>query len=289
VAERLKGVKTMERKVRRLYRVALSALVLLCVTQGARAQAPTQARAVAANAAASERQAGNNFHSSFASGEFAFDGRFVVEGAPFSAVAVKETTQTLSDGTHLVRSQTARIYRDSAGRMRNEWGRGGPQGPMTGVPMIYDAPTGAVYMLSPSRHTALQLSAGAAASATRQANVITPRSPPADIKQVAGDRVESLGTQVIEGVPAEGVRITSAIQFDGRADKVVYERWYAQELRRDVLIKCADPRFGAATYRLTEIRRAEPAAVLFVVPADYTIVPFKAGPSVSPVKARYQN
>ncbi|MFL6209759.1 MAG: hypothetical protein ACJ74W_12960 [Pyrinomonadaceae bacterium] len=275
----------MERKVRRLCQVALSALILLCVTQFVRAQAPTQARVVVTNTTASERHAGDNFHSSFAAGEFAFDGRLVVEGAPFSAVAVKETTQTLSDGTQVVRRLTARVYRDSAGRTRTETVRGGPQGPAAGVPMIYDAPMGAVYMLSPSRHTALQLSAGAA----RQGNVITPQSPPEDIKQVVGDTVESLGTQVLDGVTAEGVRVTSAIQFDGYADKVVYERWYAQELRRNVLIKCSDPRIGTATYRLTEIKRVEPDAVLFVVPADYTIVPFKAGPSVNPVKAHYQN
>lgn len=279
----------MERNISRLYRAALSALVLLCVVQSVRAQAPTQARAVIANATASERHAGDNFHSSFASAEFAFDARSVVAGAPFSAVAVKETTQTLSDGTQVVRRLTARVYRDSAGRTRNETMRGGPQGSATGVPMIYDATTGVVYMLSPSRHTALQLPAGAAASAPRQANIITPQSPPEDIKQVAGDTVESLGTQVIDGVTAEGVRVTSTIQLAGHADKVVYERWYAQELRRDVLIKCADPRFGAATYRLTEIKRAEPDAMLFVMPSDYTIVPFKAGPSVSPVKAHYQN
>jgi hypothetical protein len=69
---------------------------------------------------------------------------------------------------------------------------------------------------------------------------------------------------------------------------VVYERWYSQALRRDVLIKCSDPRFGEAVYRLTNIERSEPAAQLFVVPADYTITPLKAA-TPGPAKSHYEN
>src|SRR5262249_13839457 len=43
-----------------------------------------------------------------------------VKGAPYSAQAVTETTQTLADGTRIVQKSTATIYRDSLGRQRRE-------------------------------------------------------------------------------------------------------------------------------------------------------------------------
>src|SRR4051812_7231165 len=70
----------------------------------------------------SESRAGSNFHSSFASAEFALDGRVIIQGAPFSAVGVKETTQVLSDGRPFVRRMVMSIYRDSKGDTRVEWG-----------------------------------------------------------------------------------------------------------------------------------------------------------------------
>jgi hypothetical protein len=34
----------------------------------------------------------------------------------------------------------------------------------------------------------------------------------------------------------------------------------------------ADPRFGETTYRLTNVLRSEPAADLFEVPPDFTVI-----------------
>src|ERR1700733_7656341 len=43
-----------------------------------------------------------------------------VKGAPFSATASTETTQTLPDGTSIHRTTTSALYRDSQGRSRSE-------------------------------------------------------------------------------------------------------------------------------------------------------------------------
>ena len=43
-----------------------------------------------------------------------------MKGAPYSAEAVTETTQMLSDGNRIVRKNTAQIYRDSEGRTRRD-------------------------------------------------------------------------------------------------------------------------------------------------------------------------
>ena len=44
----------------------------------------------------------------------------VVTAAPFSAVAVQETTQTLADGNHISRKSQVNLFRDSQGRFRKE-------------------------------------------------------------------------------------------------------------------------------------------------------------------------
>jgi hypothetical protein len=86
---------------------------------------------------------------------------------------------------------------------------------------------------------------------------------------------ESLGTQSIEGVMAEGTRVTLTIPAgkigNERPIVTVNERWYSQELQTVVLTKNSDPRMGETTYRLTNINRSEPDPSLFQVPADYTV------------------
>ena len=44
-----------------------------------------------------------------------------------------------------------------------------------------------------------------------------------------------------------------------------------------VYSRFSDPRTGVVEYKLTNINRAEPAADLFAVPADYTILEPGAG------------
>jgi hypothetical protein len=86
---------------------------------------------------------------------------------------------------------------------------------------------------------------------------------------------ESLGKQVIEGVEAEGTRVTFTIAAgkigNERPIVSVNEQWYSSELRVLVMSKNSDPRTGETTYRLTNIDRSEPDLSLFQVPADYTV------------------
>lgn len=257
-----------------LNRVAPVVLAVLISSGIAGAQQTSKAAGQNASLTDSETRAGGNFHGSFASDEFAFKGGVIVQGAPFSAVAIKETTQILSDGRRFVRRMTASIYRDSAGRTRHEWGNDKKTVGAVPVPMIYDAVTGATYFLNTVNHQASLLPPGKGA-VLGQPKVITPQSPPENITQVLGEIIEPLGTKNIEGVVAEGVRVTTTIrgtEVSGQpSGKVIYERWYSQELRRSILIKIIDPRFGEATYQLTKIDRSEPARELFVIPADYKL------------------
>ncbi len=84
-----------------------------------------------------------------------------------------------------------------------------------------------------------------------------------------------LGKQIIEGIEAEGTRMTTTISAgkigNERDIDIVSERWYSPELQTVVMSKHDDPRTGTNVYRLTNITRDEPARTLFEVPADYTI------------------
>jgi hypothetical protein len=84
-----------------------------------------------------------------------------------------------------------------------------------------------------------------------------------------------LGAQTVEGVPAQGTRITRTIEAGqiGNALPLVIttETWYSPELKVLVSSKSSDPRIGDTTYKLTNIQRAEPDPSLFQVPADYTV------------------
>jgi hypothetical protein len=88
--------------------------------------------------------------------------------------------------------------------------------------------------------------------------------------------IEDLGTRQFDTVKATGRRTTVIIPTDrvgnDRPIQIVDERWESPELHLTVYSRYADPRTGVIEYRLTNITRAEPAADLFQVPADYTVI-----------------
>jgi len=90
---------------------------------------------------------------------------------------------------------------------------------------------------------------------------------------------ESLGTRKIDGVDAVGTRYTAKIETgrigNDRPIEIVDERWEAPGLKLLVQTRHSDPRSGVVEYRLTNLTQAEPPHDLFVVPADYTIVPVR--------------
>src|SRR6266404_719570 len=63
-----------------------------------------------------EPAGGNTF--TFVNSEFSFDK--LVRGAPYSAQAVTEMTQILSDGNRITNISAAAVYRDGQGRTRRE-------------------------------------------------------------------------------------------------------------------------------------------------------------------------
>lgn len=261
---------------------------------------------------------GNTF--TFLSSEMSFDGK-VVKGAPYSAQAVTEVTQTLADGNRIVRKSTASVYRDSEGRTRRDQMLGsiGPFAAAGDPPQTFfinDPVAGFNYVLDPRTHTARKLPLPRIERISGDKHVFNverkvihagPEGGTAEVVATPGARVtilekreegigplrtrkegpkpvkESLGKQTIEGVEAEGTRITLTIPAgeigNERPIQIVTERWYSPELQTVVLSKNNDPFMGESVYKLTNISRSEPLPSLFEIPANYKVkeVPMPPG------------
>lgn len=96
-----------------------------------------------------------------------------------------------------------------------------------------------------------------------------------DMKWAAKATTRELGSKDIDGVRAEGklrsYEIPAGEMGNRNAIVVSDETWFSPELQITVLSKHSDPRSGDNVYRLTALKREEPAASLFAVPADYTV------------------
>lgn len=204
----------------------------------------------------------------------------VVTGAPFSAVAISESTQSLSDGNNITRKTQTTLYRDSQGRFRKEVnfsavGILAEPGQPRSIVVIQDPVANVGYSLDPDRKIARKMSfAGPARSLNgrpmeRMNNRVQKQLADGSLKQ------EDLGTQTISGVTATGTRYTHTIPAgqigNVKAIVMVSERWYSDELQMVVKSTRSDPRFGTSTYTVTNIQKTEPASALFTVPADYTV------------------
>jgi hypothetical protein len=204
----------------------------------------------------------------------------IVTGAPYSAVAVTETKQTLADGNVIDRKVQSNVYRDSQGRTRRETTFAGVGTlPASGQPrsmvMIHDPVAGTAFVLHADQKTAEQLPAPQ--KGARNTDNVQGRMEAHFDKEVANGTLkkEDLGIQTINGVSAQGTRYTRTIPAgqigNAIAITIVNERWYSSDLQVVVKSVRNDPRLGQVTYTLTSVQRTEPAASLFTVPSDYSV------------------
>jgi len=211
------------------------------------------------------------------------EGGKTVTGAPYSAEITTEVVQQLADGNRIERRSTSAVARDREGRVRREHQviaigpilpKGDPQ-----IVTISDPVAKVHYSLDAGRKVALKLPTPPPFDAKLEAHgsekhELLP-APSADFVPGADKKTEALGSKEIEGVLAEGTRVTVSIPAGVIGNlspiDIVSERWYSKDLQTVVYSRRSDPRFGETTYRLTNIVRAEPPADLFQVPADYKV------------------
>jgi len=228
---------------------------------------------------------GPGFHRMELLGIGGFHGNKVVTGAPFSAVAVTTFSHTLADGNKISNTHQVNLYRDSQGRFRKD-GTVPPMGELAvaqphSFVVIHDPVASKGYLLNPDKKVAHVMTMkghghkGPNAPVGDASSAAAPDAIEANEPENPNVTKESLGTQTINGISAQGTRYTRVIAAgsigNDKTITVTREVWYSPDLQMVVQSKHSDPRFGDTTYSLTNIQRTEPAANLFTVPSDYTV------------------
>lgn len=201
----------------------------------------------------------------------------VVTGAPFSAVAVSESTQTLADGNTITRKVEANLFRDSQGRTRREITLSAGPLAANGQPhsfvMIHDPVGSSTFVLHTDSKVAEKMTPRAHGNETDMQSRFEAHIQ----KEIAEGTLkkDDLGTQTINGIVAQGTRYTKTIPAGQMGNEkpivITTERWYSNELQMLVKSTHSDPRQGHTTYTVTTLQRQEPAATMFAVPAAYTV------------------
>jgi hypothetical protein len=216
-----------------------------------------------------------------------------VVNAPFSADAKTTITETRKDGTVVEHTITARYYRDSDGRVRVESDIVGAKAGQPSSFVVIQAKPGdnRVYALSPFQKSVIRLPRDVLEGTYDSAATF---AIPVGVWEYRGhiafsrvdplvEDVESIGERHIDGLPAVGRRMW---RFDDVGKEVTTEWWESPDLKVMLSARLSDPRIGSVLeFRLTNIRRREPTASLFVVPEDYTV---KSGASPD-ASARWQH
>jgi hypothetical protein len=231
----------------------------------------------------------------------------ITKGAPFTAQRTEESTQTLGDGTHITHKSSVSYARDGMGRVRredDEWIT--IYDPVANISYRLNKKNHTGYKVELLHGESLDrqkieldhveadlLKAQAEQSLAEEKAKQEELEAQEKTKQETGVIVtsnvdggfvfvtrkpgteESLGSQVVNGVMADGKRLTMIIPAgdmgNDRPIQTVIESWYSPELHLTVLYKRTDPREGDETTQYTGIKRAEPNASLFQVPGGYTL------------------
>jgi hypothetical protein len=217
---------------------------------------------------------------------FAVEGQ-TIKGAPYSAQAVTSVKQTLATGSEISTQMTALVARDAEGRTRREqtlraigpWALGplSEQGRRESptVILIQDPVKQVNFTLDPRTHVARMSRQRSAAALEEERRRENARGEEASRREPRQERSESLGKQKIEGLLAEGRRTVTTFLAgsvgNSAAIEIVVDTWVSVDLHVVVMGKRNDPRVGDMTYRLVSIKRGDPPASLFEVPADYRV------------------
>jgi hypothetical protein len=205
-------------------------------------------------------------------------GRTPVTGVPYSAVEVRVSTETLSDGNQIQRQEQTLVYRDSQGRVRYETTTPAVNGrPAHTFVEIFDPVAGNVVRLDSEHQTAM-------VSPVRTPNAQNAAGTHAAMARHFGNSAgtsEELAPVTISGRPATVTRTTHTIPAGaiGNQQAITETRTVSMspDLKVPLQIVSESPRFGTTTTTLTNIVQAEPSAALFQIPSGYAVKTMPAG------------
>jgi hypothetical protein len=199
-------------------------------------------------------------------------------GAPYSATVKTTHEQKLADGNAIHGSGLTHEARDTAGRTMFEMSSGcvpGVDGQLQPVihVQVYDPTTrtNSSWTVSDNFQKEVHvfhLPEPASAPTVQTAPAVRPQ-------QRTEVRKENLGSKMIAGVMAEGIRTVRTIPAGREGNdlpiETVDEVWHAKDLGLTVMLSRDDPRYGKSTSEVVELNQSEPDASLFAAPAGYKL------------------
>lgn len=205
-----------------------------------------------------------------------------IAGKPFSANTSTEWTRTLEDGGTVTLHLTARLARDSQGRVFRER--------RTFVPAGSDKESklNEIHIYDPVSRSQTLCNVH-----QRQCTVenYVPRLYFGTFREGVfdgGNRTltrEQLGSNTIENFPVMGTRETTTVKpgAQGNDHELVSTRefWYSEDLKTNLAVTRVDPRAGKEVIQLSRVAVGEPDTSLFTPPAGFVVRDLRsAAPSV---------
>jgi hypothetical protein len=214
-----------------------------------------------------------------------------IPGAPYSAVAVTQSTTTFSDGNRIVRTNTVRYFRDGQGRTRVERTMGGDgvgTASQSNLMIIITDPVGGeLYLVRPQSKSVDAMKMTPQVAAAQAAT-----HPPADgqvpfglmgigmgigasLSTEAATNETSLGQKVVNGVTATGTRVVrtfpAGVLGNEKPITSTVDEWFSSDLGVPVQITQKSSIGGEISLNLAQLVRGEPDSTLFAAPAGYTV------------------
>ncbi|HZP05021.1 MAG TPA: hypothetical protein VFB43_08985 [Terracidiphilus sp.] len=205
-----------------------------------------------------------------------------VTGMPYTATLKTTVVRTLANGTKITHETTMKEARDSNGRTYRERHHeslpAGADGadfvtvnifdPVNRVSIMWNADSKQATIFHMPEPEQIRSAAGQTPKV--QTRVRSRQNTPDSAPQF-----ERLGTQTINGVVAEGIRVTRIIpagkQGNDQPITITNETWRSNELKLLVRSINDDPLTGVTTTELTNFEQGEPDPALFQVPEGYTV------------------
>ncbi len=232
--------------------------------------------------------AGPGMTAGFDSGESrGFGMRALVTGAPYSAVRTTTRVETLANGSTITHTSQVKEARDSSGRTYLESLRSMEQGgqaqsfvrvfdPVNRVSISWSSNSkqaNLVHLPEPENFGPGQLAGARGMAAGENAGA---NEGPARLRR-SSDAVttESLGSEPVNGVVADGTRVTRVIAAgkmgNSEALTITHDTWVSQDLKLELKRVDTDPRYGTTTVEVTNLSREEPSPALFQAPAGFQV------------------
>jgi hypothetical protein len=199
-----------------------------------------------------------------------------IPNAPFTGVINVQRSVVHGDGSVQDFRTVREIGRDSRGRIFNQYRTMLPASD-TSTPQVIQ-----VLLYDPQTRTSTTLFTQRRVFRSGTVNRPPETQPPAlldasttgnSIPRNEFTKEEDLGTRQMEGVPVHGVRETQTIPAEksntGKEIVTIDEYWYSADLRINMLVKHSDPRTGAITMTVIQVKRSEPDPALLEIPEGY--------------------